>query len=102
MIYTVAISSAGQLTIPKELREFLGITDKVRKVRLEKGRNGVDIKRRLSHAELRQLLDSHISDRAREVMAQDRGRGVVTVGQIKKEMAKDPKVQARWKEKYGN
>lgn len=100
MSYTVALTKSGQMTLPKALRVFLGV-DGAKSVRIEQKKDGIEIKRKMTHEELRALFDANISEETRRIMEEDRKKGITTVSQIKAEMAKDPRIQEKLRRKYG-
>lgn len=55
-MYTVTITKSGQITLPKELREFLGVK-LGGKVTFNKTRDGVSIARRMSDEEFLRQID---------------------------------------------
>lgn len=99
--YTVALTKSGQMTLPKELREFLGV-EGARTVQLEKNRTGVSIRRKMSQEELFEFFDSNVSDNTRRIIAEDHRKGVKTVHQMREEIAKTPKEVRRLEEEYGS
>ena len=55
-MYTVTISKSGQITLPKELREFLGVKIGER-ITFRKKRDEVSIARKLSDKEFLEQID---------------------------------------------
>lgn len=75
MGYTVAITKSGQMTLPKELRQFLGL-DGVKKVTLEKTQDKVVIKKKLGKEEFFDKLELHMSDETRRIKRRDAEKSV--------------------------
>ena len=100
MSYTVALTKTGQMTLPKELRVFLGV-DGAKSVRIEKTKDGAKIKRKMSHEELFELFDSRNSEKTRKIIEEDRKNGITTVRQIRELIANSPEEKKRLEEKYG-
>ena len=98
--YTVALTSTGQMTLPKALRVFLGV-DGAKRVRLEETKDGVKIKRKMNQEELFAFFDSHIDEKTRKIIEEDRKKGITTVRQIREEIAKSPEEKKRLEEEYG-
>ena len=56
-MYTVAITKSGQMTLPKELRLFLGVDD-AKRISIEKRKDEVVIKKRMSDEEFLAGIDA--------------------------------------------
>ncbi|MBR2836867.1 AbrB/MazE/SpoVT family DNA-binding domain-containing protein [Candidatus Saccharibacteria bacterium] len=101
MSYTVAITKSGQMTLPKALREFLGV-EGARTVQLNRRGDEVVIQRKLSYDELRAEMDKHISPKAKKILAEEAiNGGRPPVREIMKEIAERPAMQKQWRRKYG-
>lgn len=70
MSYTVAITKSGQMTLPKVLREFLGV-DGAKRVTLDKRKNEVVIKRKMSKDEFYQKINQNINDKTRKILDEE-------------------------------
>ena len=92
-MYSTTITKSGQVTLPKELRDFLGVKTG-QKVIFTKNRDGVSISRRLSDEEFLAKLDSTKTPKAREMEKKYAGKTV-------SELQKTPEYQRYYKEKYG-
>ena len=92
MGYAVALTSSGQMTLPKSLRVFLGV-DGAKTVHLIKRGDEVVIQKKMSKEELFGFFDANISERTRKIIESDREKGITTVRQIKKELARDGTVR---------
>ena len=99
--YTAAMTSTGQVTLPKELRVFLGV-DGAKRITFIKEKDEVLIKRKMSYKEFRAELDKHISPEVRRIIKEDRKKGITTIRQIREEIAKSPEEKKRLEEKYGS
>ena len=99
--YSAAMTSTGQVTLPKELRVFLGV-DGAKRVTFRKRKDEVCIKCKPSDEELFKFFDSNISKRTREIIEEDRKKGITTVRQMREEIAKSPAEKKRFEEKYGS
>lgn len=100
MSYTVAITKTGQMTLPKQLRLFLGV-DGAKTVQIEQRKDEVVIKKRLSEAEFRAEIEKHIGAKTRAIMADDRRRGIKTTRQMLEEIYENPAEKQRLEEEYG-
>ena len=97
MGYTVSITKSGQMTLPKELRQFLRL-DGARKVTLEKEKDRVVLKRKMSKDEFFAKLDTHVSEEAREIARKD---GDKSVSRIIDEYHDSPAGRKEMEDKYG-
>ena len=97
-MYTVTITKSGQVTIPKELRDFLGVKPGGR-ITFDKEKYGVKIKRKLSDEEFLAELNKNISPKTRKIFRKTAGK---TISELKDEWAKSPAGQAYFKEKYAS
>lgn len=96
-MYSSTITKSGQITLPKELREFLGVKLGGRVV-FHKTKTGVKIDRRMSDEEFTAKLDAISTPIPPEILKKTAGK---TVSELKDEWAKSPAGQAYFKEKYG-
>ena len=88
MSYTVAITKSVQMTLPKALREFLGV-DGAKRVTLEKRKNEVVIKRKMSKDEFYQKVNQNINDETRKILDEEaRNGGRPEVREMMKEITK--------------
>lgn len=74
MGYTVAITKSGQMTLPKVLREFLGV-DGAKRITLEKSKNAVVIKRKINKDEYYKKIEKNISPETRKILTQEAKNG---------------------------
>lgn len=89
MSYTVAITKSGQMTLPKVLREFLGV-EGAKRVTLEKRKNEVVIKRKMSRDEFYQKINKNISERTREILdAEAKNNGRPEVREMMQEITEE-------------
>lgn len=101
MSYVVALTSTGQMTLPKELREFLGLEGEKRVVLKKEGRKVV-IERKLSYDEFRKEMDKHLSEKAKQILAEEqKNGGRPPIRDIMREIYNSPEMKQRWKEKMG-
>ena len=98
--YTAAMTSTGQVTLPKELRVFLGV-DGAKRITFERKKDEVVIKKKMSYKEFRAELDKHITPEVRRIIKEDKKKGITTVRQMREEIAKSPAEKKRLKEEYG-
>lgn len=98
--YSAAMTSTGQVTLPKELRVFLGV-DGAKRITFIKRKDSVAIKRKMSDEELFKFFDSNISRKTRKIIEEDRKKGITTVRQMREEIAKSPAEKKRLQEEYG-
>lgn len=67
MVYDVAITSVGQMTVPKAVREDLGVVDRAR---IRKVKGGYLIERQPSLQEiLKKIRDSYTPEQRERIMA---------------------------------
>ena len=86
MGYTVAITKSGQMTLPKVLREFLGV-DGAKRITLEKNKNAVVIKRKVNRDEYYQKIEKNLSTETREILNREaKSGGRPPVREIMKEI----------------
>lgn len=99
MTYSVAVTSAGQMTIPKVFREMLGITDKV-EVDIDKDK--IVVKRQKTNEEIvREVmaeLDASWTPEQRKAIKENAGK---TARQLRAEWEASPEVAEYYREKYG-
>ena len=96
IMYSTTITQSGQITLPKELREFLGV--KVgEKVIFEKEENGVTIRRKLSREEFFAELDKNVSPKTRKAIKRNAGK---TVSEMISNYMRSPKGQKEMRMKY--
>lgn len=100
MVYTVAITKTGQMTLPKALRVFLGV-DGAKTVQIEKQKNGIVINKRPSEEEFFAEIDKHISKKTRAIIKKDRERGGLSVQQMVDEYASSDAGKKELEEEYG-
>ena len=101
MIYTVALTKSGQMTLPKALREFLGV-EGAKTVTLEKRNNEVVVKQRKSYEDFRAEMDKHISAKMRRILEKEAANGGrPPIRDIMREIYQSKEMQKRWKEKLG-
>ena len=101
MYYTAAMTSTGQVTLPKELRVFLGV-DGAKRITFEKRDNEVVINRKLTKEELREELDKHMSAKTRRIIREEqKNGGRPPVREIMDEIYRSPEMQERWRRKLG-
>lgn len=96
-MYTVAIIKSGQMTLPKELRIFLGV-DGARRVTIQKTKDGISIKRRMTDKEFFAEVDKHISPIAKKIAKKD---GNKSVSEIIKETKNSVAARKKLEEEYG-
>ena len=97
MVYSVAITKSGQMTLPKELRIFLGV-DGMSRITLKKSKDGVVISKRMSEEEFFAAIDEHIPTKAREIAKKD---GNKSVSEIIKETRNSAEAKKKLEEEYG-
>ena len=99
MTYSVAVTSAGQMTIPKVFREMLGITDKV-EVDIDKDK--IVVKRQKTDLEIfeessREFYAS-LTPEQKKAIKENAGK---TARQLREEWEASPEAAEYYKEKYG-
>jgi len=77
MNYTVTITQSGQMTLPKALREFLGL-DGAKRVVLDQRKNEVVIKRKITKEEFYNKVNKTLSPETREILAAESATGCPT------------------------
>lgn len=100
MGYTVAITKSGQMTLPKALREFLGV-DGAKRITLDKRKNEVVIKRKMTKEEYYKKIEKNISAETRKILDEEAAAGGrLPIRDIIAELADSPEVQSSWRAKY--
>jgi len=95
-MYTVTITKSGQVTLPKELRDFLGV--KIgSKIILDKIKDGVAIRRKLTEKEFFAELDKNISPKTKKIIQKNAGK---TVNEMINEYQNSSKGQKEMRRKY--
>ena len=97
IMYSAVITKSGQVTLPKELREFLGLKLGGRVI-FHKTKTGVNIERKMSDEEFLAELDAIGKPISLEILRKTADK---TVSEMKDEWAKSPAGQAYYREKYG-
>ena len=97
MIYTSTITKSGQITLPKPVREYIGVTPG-QKVIIDYGKSNIIIKRKMSDADFFSKVDSLISDKTRSLFKAHAGK---TVSELKSAYAASDQFKADYKEAYG-
>ena len=95
--YTVAMTSTGQITLPKELRVFLGV-DGAKRVTLRKEKDGVSVKRKMPYSEFRVKMDKIIGEETRRLAKRNRGK---STSKLLDEYWDTPEGQADLEVEYG-
>lgn len=100
-MYTVTITKSGQVTLPKELRDFLGV-GLGQKITFKKGADSVLIERRISDDEFLEKLDSLKKPETKTFIKKHRAKlAKMSVSEMKEEWAKSPDGKKYLEEKYG-
>ncbi len=95
MTYTMSVTSAGQVTIPKEIREALGITDSVE---VEMKGNEVIMTRAKTAREIMAEIHATFTP---EMKARIKANAGKTVNQLREEMERTPEGRKYIEEFYG-
>lgn len=95
-MYSAVITKSGQVTLPKELRDFLGVKPG-EKITFNKDATGITIRRRLTDEEFTQALDANISPKTRKLIKKHAGK---TVNELMTEYMQSPKGQKEMRRKY--
>ena len=96
MTYTVALTKSGQMTLPKALREFLGV-DGAKSVQIEQTGDGVKIRRRVSDEEFFAELDARNSAKTKAAIQRNVGK---SMSNLRHEWAKSPAGKRYLEKKY--
>ena len=96
MVYTVAVTKTGQMTLPKAVREMLGITTRA-VVKVNKDKT-VSVYRQPSWSEQLEELHDSFSEETKEAIKKDTGK---TVHEMMDEWADSSEGKVYYKEKYG-
>ena len=96
IMYSAVITKSGQVTLPKELREYLGLKLGDRVI-MEKTDNTVLIHRKLSKEEFFAKLDKNTSAKTRKAIKRNAGK---TVNEMISNYLKSPKGQREMRMKY--
>ena len=95
MIYVMSVTSAGQVTIPKELRDNLGITTAVE---VQQDGDKVVMSRAKSLRERMHALQATFTPEQKAAIKRNAGK---TVSQLREELWNTPEGRAYIKEVYG-
>lgn len=95
MVYTMSVTSAGQVTIPKEIRDKLGITDSVE---IERKGEEVIITRTKTLRERMAEVQATFTPEMKRRIKENAGK---TVNQLREEMEKTPEGRKYIEEFYG-
>ena len=95
MVYTMSVTSAGQVTIPKEIRDKLGIIDSVE---IEQKGDKVIIERTKT---LRERMVEIQATFTPEMKARIKANAGKTANQLRKELEATPEGQAYARRVYG-
>ncbi len=95
-MYTATITKSGQVTLPKELRDFLGV--KVGdSVTFDKVKDGVAIRRKLTKKEFFEEMDKNLSPETKKIIKKRTGK---TVSEMIDEYLRSPKGQEEMRRNY--
>ena len=101
-MYTVTITKSGQITLPKELRDFLGV-ELGGRVTFHKTKNGVNIERKMTDKEFFDKLDSLKSSKTKAFIKKHEAKlAKMSISEMKNEWAKSPAGKKYLEEKYGS
>ena len=96
--YTTTMTSNGQITIPKELRELFNFHPGSR-IKIHSTKNTLKIERQQSLQEIIAEMDAiPFSKKTQALIKKNAGK---TVNELKEEFANSPEGKAYFKEKYG-
>lgn len=95
--YTVALTKSGQMTLPKALREFLGV-EGAKRVTIRQEKDRVTIQRFPTEAEFRARMDAGITPEVRRHIEANRGK---STREMIDEYLNSPAGQKEMEEKYG-
>lgn len=96
-MYTATITRSGQVTLPKELRDYLGV--KIGgKITFDKGRDVVTIRRKLTDEEFFAELDKNISTKTRKLIKKYAQK---TTSELLDDHVRSPEVRKELRDKYG-
>ncbi len=98
MIYSATITKTGQITVPKPVRNILGVKPG-QKIVFEQGKDCVTITRRVSDDEFFAQLDAVVGEKAKKIAKKD---GNKSTSEIMQEIATTPKAKAELEREYGN
>ena len=96
-MYSVTITKSGQITLPKSLRDFLGVKPG-EKITFDRDVNGVTIKRKLSMDEFFAEIDKNISPKTERIAKKNAGK---TVTEMLNDYTKSPRGRAELRRRYG-
>jgi len=95
-MYSAVITKSGQVTLPKELRDFLGVKPGER-IFFDKKADRVDIRRKLTDKEFARALDANISPKTRKLVKKHAGK---TVNELMAEYMRSAKGQKEMRQRY--
>lgn len=101
MYYRAAMTSTGQVTLPKELRVFLGV-DGAKRITFEKTDNAVVINRKMTKEEYYADTRRHMSAKTRRILEEEqKNGGRPPVREMMDEIYRSPEMQEHWRRKLG-
>ena len=96
-MYSALITKSGQVTLPKELRDFLGVKPG-EKIIFDTDDKGVYIKRKLSFEEYTEALNKNLSRKTKKIIKESAG---MSVNEMLIAYAKSPRGRKELKKRYG-
>ena len=99
MNYTVTITQSGQMTLPKALREFLGL-DGAKRVVLDQRKNEVVIKRKITKEEFYNKVNKTLSPETREILTAESATGRPPIRDIMREITESLATQGHQENQY--
>ena len=95
-MYTATITKSGQVTLPKELRDFLGVK-LGGKITFDKVKDGLAIRRKLTKDEFFREMDKNLSPETKKII---KGSVKKSVNEMIDEYLRSPKGQEEMRRKY--
>ena len=96
MIYSATLTRTGQITVPKGVREIIGIKPG-QKVIFEKKGDKVVLSKRVSDEEFFAEIDQIVGKKAKKIATKDKNK---PVSKMIKELASTPEARARLEDEY--
>ena len=101
MYYSAAMTSTGQVTLPKELRVFLGV-DGAKRITFVKKKDEVVVRRKMTKEEYYADMRRHMSAKTRKILEEEeKNGGRPPVREMMAEIYRSPEMHERWRRKLG-
>lgn len=95
MVYSATITKTGQITIPKPIRELLGV-EPGEKIVFNTKKKAIKIEKQKTAAEIAKEIDALFSDEVKENFRKNAGK---TAGEVREEWLKSDEAKEYYKDR---